>query len=162
MICIAKIVGPHGVHGSVRVLVFSDDPMGLANYKNLKDKNGKDFGIKKIRLLKGEVLVVKFDEIQDRTEAEAARGIELFVSREEMPDLDEDEFYINDLVALSVRSTKGDVLGVVKAVENHGAGYFLTLDTYPKISVPFTKEAVPELHIHEGYIVMNESFLSME
>lgn len=160
-ILIAKIVGPHGVHGSVRVLVYSDNPEGLQNYKPIRDKNDSVYTIKKLRLQKGEVVIVKFDEIRNRNEAEAARGIELYVSREQMPNLEEDEFYITDLVGLKVRSLSGEEIGVVKAVENHGAGDFLSIDTHPKISVPFTRAAVPEVHIKQGYIVMDESFLDL-
>ena len=160
-ILIAKIVGPHSLSGSVRVLVYSDNPEQLQRYKVLKASNGKAFTIKKARHLKGDMLVVKFEEISDRLEAEAARGIDLYVPRSQMPELEEDEFYINDLVGLKVRSLSGEEIGVVKNVENHGAGDFLTIDPFLTVAVPFTLAAVPEVHARDGYIVLDESFLTL-
>jgi 16S rRNA processing protein RimM len=161
-ICIGKIVGAHGVHGSVRVHVFSDDPECLLRYKHIIDSLGRSFKVKKMRPQKGNVVIVKFDGFQDRNQAEAARGIELFIDRDQMPKLTEDEFYINDLVGLKVRSLKGEVIGFVKAVENHGAGDFLTIDPFLKVCVPFTHKVIPEIHVSQGYIVLDEQYLVLD
>jgi 16S rRNA processing protein RimM len=161
-VCIAKIVGAHGVHGSVRVYVFSDNPERLLEYKKVYDNKGHIYSVKKLRVQKGNTVIVKFDEFSDRNQAEAARGIELFINREQMPDLPEDEFYVTDLVGLKVRSLKGEEIGTVKSVENHGAGDILTIDPFLKVAVPFTHKAVPEVHIREGYIVLDESFLTLD
>ncbi len=161
-VCIGKIVGAHGVHGAVRVHVFSDDPECLLRYKKLKDIHGNLYAVKKMRMLKGSLVVAKFDGISDRSQAEAFRGVELFVDRDQMPNLSEDEFYINDLVGLKVRNLKGEEVGFVKAVENHGAGDFLTIDPFLKVCVPFTLKAIPEVHIREGYIVLDEQYLILD
>lgn len=161
-ICIGKIVGAHGVHGGVRVHVFSDDSETFLQYKKLKDSQGRVFTAKKMRIQKGSVVIAQFEGITDRNMAEALRGVELFIGREQMPSLDEDEFYVNDLVGLKVQNLDGKWIGTIKAVENHGAGDFLTIDTFSKVCVPFTKAAIPEVHIHEGYIVLDEHFLELE
>jgi 16S rRNA processing protein RimM len=161
-VCIAKIVGAHGVHGSVRVYVISDNPECLLDYKRVKDTLGKTYTVKKLRIQKGNTVIVKFEELHDRNEAEAARGTELFIPRELMPDLEEDEFYITDLVGLKVRSLKGDEIGFVKAVENHGAGDLLIIDPYLKLAFPFTRSVIPEVHVRDGYIVLDEHFLTLD
>ncbi|MBP6985122.1 MAG: 16S rRNA processing protein RimM [Alphaproteobacteria bacterium] len=161
-ICIGKIIGAHGVHGAVRVHVFSDDPESLFRYKKLKDAQGHLFTAKKMRMQKGSVVIVRFDGVSDRNMAEALRGLELFVGRDQMPSLTEDEFYINDLVGLKVQNLKGEWIGKVKAVENHGAGDFLSIEPFLKVCVPFTKAAIPEVYIRQGYLVLDESFLVMD
>lgn len=161
-ICIGKIVGAHGIHGGVRIHVYSDDPECLLRYKNMSDAKGVVFKAKKLRLQKGSVVIVRFDGISTRNQAEELRGVELFISRDQMPILSENEFYINDLIGLKVRNLNGEEIGYVKAVENHGAGDFLTIDPFLKVCVPFTKMAVPEVHIQQKYIVLDENFLQVD
>lgn len=161
-ICIGKIIGAHGVHGGVRVHVFSDDPECLLRYKKLTDAQGRPYTAKKMRIQKGSVIIIRFDGVTDRNMAEALRGTELFVNRADMPKLTEDEFYINDLVNLKVRNLAGAEIGYVKAVENHGAGDFLTIDPFLKVCVPFTRKAIPEVNIREKYIVLDESYLVLD
>lgn len=57
--------------------------------------------------------VVRFDGVDDRDAAEALRGAELVVESGELPELDDDRYYIHDLVGCRVRDTHGDELGEV-------------------------------------------------
>lgn len=156
-ICIGTISGAHGVHGAVRVRVYSDDPEGLLRYKKLKDQEGRLFTVKKLRIQKGHTAIVKFEDISDRNEAEGLSNRNLYISRAQMPELENDEFYITDLIDLEVRTLTGEVKGFVVRVENNGAGDYLILSHEPNATLPFTHEAVPEVHVLEGYIVIDES-----
>lgn len=157
-ICIGTITGAHGVHGAVRIRVYSDDAECLLNYKKLKDHEGRLFTVKKLRIHKGQIAIVKFNEVGNRTQAEELSQAELFINRSQMPDLELDEFYITDLIGLKVKSSKGVELGTIKSVENNGAGDFLTLAEKPT-TIPFTHEAVPEVYVKEGYVVIDEDAL---
>ena len=107
-ILMAKVGAPHGIKGEVRVKAFGNPEM-LDQYGELRDSSGRKFRIKRMRVQKN-VLVVKFEGINTRSEAEALNGTELFVSRDSLPELpDEDEFYITDLAGLAVRNPDGDV-----------------------------------------------------
>lgn len=160
-ICIGTIIGAHGVHGAVRVRVYSDNPDCLLKYKNLKDAQGRLFHIKKLHVLKDQISVVKFDGVQDCNEAEELKGIDLFISRDQFVDLEPDVFYIADLVGLKVKTTAGKIIGEVQAVENHGAGDFLTIFPNVKDCIPFTHEAVPEVNFSEGYIIIDERYIDV-
>lgn len=161
-LCIGTITGAHGVHGAVRIRVYSDDVESILKYKTLKTSTGDIFTVKKLRLHKDNIVIVKFDEISNRNAAEEVSGVELFINRSQLPELDQEEFYINDLIGLRVRTSNGNEVGTIKTVENYGAGYFLTLHERPKASIPFTHVAVPEIHIKEGYIIIDEQALVEE
>jgi 16S rRNA processing protein RimM len=79
-----------------------------------------------------------------KEDADALRGIDLFATREQLPQAEDDEFYYADLIGLAVFDTGGTELGTVKHVMDHGAGDLLEVQG-PKLKdtvlVPFTKAA---------------------
>jgi 16S rRNA processing protein RimM len=70
--------------------------------------------------------------------------------------VEEDEFYLTDLIGLRVETADGTVLGKVKAVQNFGAGDILEIGSSPGRKdwyLPFTREIVPIVDIEGGKIV---------
>lgn len=154
-----RIGGAHGIKGEVRIQSFTEDPMALAGYGPLATvKAGLTIEIEAARLA-DKMLVARLKGVTDRTAAERLNGIELFVDRDKLPATDdEDDFYHADLVGLEARLTDGAIIGKVIAVPNYGAGDLLEVrndrsgDTF---LYPFTKAAVPEVHVKQGYIVID-------
>ena len=101
-------------------------------------------------------LVARAREVATREDAEALRGLELYVPRDALPPPDEDEFYLADLIGLRAVTPDGAELGRIKSVQNFGAGDLLEIapETGPTWWLPFTKEAVPEVRIAEGLVVV--------
>jgi len=120
-ILLAQIGAPHGIKGEVRVKPFGEPDM-LDQYGKLETKEGKKFKIKRMRPQKN-MMVVKFEGVNTREEAEALNRVELFIDRTKLPELEEeDEFYIEDLIGMDVLDESGVQLGTVLAVPNFGAG----------------------------------------
>src|SRR3546814_7057161 len=71
-----------------------------------------------------------------------------------------DLFYYTDLVGLKVATTAGQDLGEISAVHNYGAGDMLEVKTASGRSamVPFTDDAVPEVDIAGGRVVVEPAF----
>jgi len=102
-------------------------------------------------------LVARVAEAEDRAQAEGLRGLELYIARAALPAAADDEFYLVDLIGLSARDRSGALVGAVKAVDNFGAGDLLEIAPAGGGSswwLPFTKDAVPEVRIAEGSIVI--------
>ena len=95
-------------------------------------------------------------EVATREEAEALRGLALYVPRDLLPPPDEDEFYLADLIGLAAVSPTGEPVGRIKSVQNFGAGDLLEIapETGATWYLPFTLEAVPEVKIGEGVVVV--------
>jgi len=123
-VMLAAVTGAHGVTGEVRLKIFAQD---LASLKKYKIFNDGALTLKKIRPHKIGA-VARFEEITDRNMAEAARGTQLLVPAEALPELDEDEFYYSDLMGLSCVSEESDTIGKVCAVEDYGAGVILEVE----------------------------------
>src|SRR5438045_2051882 len=60
--------------------------------------------------------VAKFRHLNDMTEAETARGFEIWVSEDQIPPLQEGQYYTEDIVGLRVVSDKGQDYGLVREV----------------------------------------------
>ena len=101
------------------------------------------------RVAKGGV-VARAREIETREQAEAARGLQLYIPPRRLPPAgDEDEFYVADLMGMDVVSLEGDLLGQVRSVRDFGAGDLLEVAAVAGESwwLPFTREAVPEVQV---------------
>lgn len=162
-VCIGKIVGVHGIKGEVKVKSFTEVDTNLDKYGPVENKDGsKHFDIKVIGHSK-ELLRVKIKGIDDRTTAESLQGTELYISREVLPELETDEFYLEDLIGLKVllQENKAQV-GTVALVYNFGAGDVLEIkSTEGELTmIPFNKQYVPEVNIKDGYIIVESVLLN--
>lgn len=159
------VVGaPHGVRGECRLKSFTGDPMSVADYGTLFAADGRAFEIEDGRFLKDDLLVVRFEGVNDRDVVAKLTGTELFVDRANLPETEEeDEYYHADLIGLAVVDAAGETLGSVLAVQNHGAGDILEIrpvEGGPTWLLPFTKAAAPGVDPVAKRIVIEPGFLS--
>ncbi len=149
-------MGAQGLKGEVKAKIFTAAPDALPRYGKLHARDGRTFTITAFRPSKQGEAVIAFAEVKDRNTAEALKGTELFVSRDALPEPDEDEFYHADLVGLEARDSEGRVLGKVVAVHNFGASDVieLTRDDGDSVHLAFTRETVPVIKIADGYIIV--------
>lgn len=154
---LAVIGAAHGIRGEVKVKSFTSDPTALGDYGPLRSHDGRIFTVSTIRPVRNGV-VVRFKEIADRDAAEGLAGTQLFIGRAALPDdLDEDEFYHADLIGLTVRDRLGETIGTVTAIHDFGAGDVVEVRSGKRAAmmVPFSVAAIPEVHVGEGFIVID-------
>lgn len=154
LIILAQIGAPHGIKGEVRVKPFGDPEM-LDQYGKLETQDGRTFKIKRMRPQKN-MLVVKFEGVNTREEAEALNRVELFIDRAKLPEPEEDEFYVSDLIGMKVM-INGGTAGLVKDVPNFGAGDMIEIEPQSggaSYYLPFTEEVVPEIDFENGALVV--------
>lgn len=120
-ITIAKILTAHGVRGFVKLRVFLEEPADISSYDPIRDDKGKAYKIKLKNPVKGD-WVAEIEGITDRNDAEKLRGMELYISRDQLPEIEEDELYIEDLIGCAAIDKIGTVLGEVVDFQNFGAG----------------------------------------
>ncbi len=138
-VVLAAIAGAHGLAGEVRLKLFADD---LSGYSSL---NGGALTLLSLRSGNNGA-IARFREITDRTAAEARRGTELWVPRDQLPPLAEGEYYHADLLGLAVVSSDGDALGHIVAIDDFGAGDVIEIErpNGKRFMVPMQPHAVPE------------------
>jgi len=166
-ICLGAFAGAHGVKGEAKIKTFTEAPENIAAYGPVTSEDGKlRFTLTRVKALKDGFVLVRAPEIKSREDAEALKGVRLYVDRSVLPAPDEDEFYLDDLVGLAAADEDGASLGAVSAVYNFGAGDLLELADIPGVKgvtlVPFTKEAVPAVDLAARRLTIARAALAGE
>ncbi len=132
-ILVGKIVAPQGIRGEVRVQTFSQNP---SDFKTLRVFSNV-FAIGDFKFVRtvpnSTVIIAKINGINDRNAAEALRGTELYIERNALPDLKENEYYQADLIGFDV-VRNGQKIGIVDCFQNYGAGDIIELDNGDMVS----------------------------
>jgi len=155
-ICVGVVTGPQGVQGAVRIKSFTDVPEDVAGYGPLEDETGRrQFDLHLCGVAKG-VLIARLPGIEDRDQAEALRGLRLYLPRSALPQPEAEEYYHADLIGLDAVLGDGTRVGRVRAIYDFGAGDTLELarDGAPPLLVPFTRAIVPIVAPAEGRLVL--------
>jgi 16S rRNA processing protein RimM len=158
LILVAQAAGAFGVKGELRITPYTQDPAALVGYKTLlREDGGVALTLTGGRVAAGS-LIAGAREVATREQAQALRGLRLYIERASLPEPDEDEYYLADLVGLAAQAPDGTPLGQVRSVQNFGAGDLLEIappDHGPTWWAPFTLAVVPEVRLAEGLIVID-------
>ncbi|MEM6812543.1 MAG: ribosome maturation factor RimM [Pseudomonadota bacterium] len=144
-ICVAKIATAHGVRGLVKLHVFVEELTILDKplFKN-EETNETISLILKNKTAKHWLAEIK--GVSDRDAAENLRGTELYLSKSDLPKLDDGEFYLSDLVGFE--AVENDtIIGKVIATHNFGAGDLLEIQPQGAESfyLPYSDETILEI-----------------
>jgi 16S rRNA processing protein RimM len=157
LILVGRVAGAFGVRGELRISTYTADPLALVGYGELKREDGAPaLKLTQARAVK-DGIVARSASVTSKEQADALRGLRLYIPREALPEPDEDEFYLADLIGLSALSPDGEALGRIKAVHDFGAGDLLEIDPgqgRPTWQVAFTREAVPEIDVAAGRLTV--------
>jgi len=157
-ICVGAFAGAFGVTGEVRIKSFCTEPTDIATYGPLTTEDGKvEYRVTLTRPVAGG-LGARVAGVTTREQADALRGVSLFVDRARLPSLPDDEFYHADLIGLEAVDTGGAAVGKVAAVHNHGAGDILEISSTRHKSallLPFTKAIVPNVDLSAGRLIVD-------
>jgi len=140
MVEIFQVIGSFGIKGGLKIRSYTDD---LSFYQKVYDEfqNEYDLSVKK----HGTSEVVFLSGINDRNASDTLRGKIFYVSRNELKKLEENQFYIHDLIGQTVSVQDTAKTCKIISFQNYGAGDLIELsfegDTY---LVPFTKQNFPE------------------
>ena len=141
----------------MRIKSFTEVPEAIASYGPLEDETGRrQFDPNLCGVAKG-VVIVRFLGIEDRDQAEALRGLHLYLPRSALPQPEAEEYYHADLIGLDAVLADGTPVGRVRAIYDFGAGDTLELarDGGPPVLVPFTRAVVPIVAPAEGRLVLD-------
>ena len=157
-VVVGRLGRPHGVKGEINVEVLTDEPeKRFQTQTKLSIQNSqKSLTVKSARASQKKLLVT-FEEIQDRTQAEEYKGqyLTLDLEESEIP-TDGDEFYDQQLIGLKAKDNNQTVLGEVIDVIHGSAQDLLVIRTpdNKEVLVPFVDEIVPEVNISEKTMII--------
>jgi 16S rRNA processing protein RimM len=163
-VIVGRIGKAHGLRGDLTINVRTDEPerrFAAGAVLGVEAPSGSATTLRTLTVAShrwhSSVLLVRFEEIPDRTAAEAARGILLHASIApgESPE-DPDEYYDHQLVGLAAYDVSGTALGEVTGLVHGGAQDLLAVRTPDgrDTLVPFVKALVPEVDLAARRVVI--------
>ncbi|WP_306479791.1 ribosome maturation factor RimM [Mediterraneibacter sp.] len=150
---VGAITSTHGIRGEVKVFPTTDDPARFKKLKKVILDMGKrqiEMEIQSVRFFK-QFVIVKFKGIDNINDVEQYKGGALFVNREDAVRLEENEYYIADLIGMDVFTQEGH-FGVVKDVMETGANevYIIDSDAHGEVLVPAIRQCIEEVDVENG------------
>ncbi|MGB9824349.1 MAG: ribosome maturation factor RimM [Candidatus Hydrothermia bacterium] len=153
---VGKIVKAFGLRGELKVHpeVFLEDFLLFNKFLVISQKGGKKhLTVESIRRGAGDSLIVKFKEIDSREMAEKLKGFKLLVYEEELPETQEEEFYIKDLIGCSIFEDDKNLGQVVDYLNQGLSGSLVVISQDEReVFIPFVKRYVKAVDISKKTI----------
>jgi 16S rRNA processing protein RimM len=137
---VGRIVNTHGLKGQIKVEVLTDFEQRLAKGRRLRLKD--DWVTVEASQWQDKRMLVKLSGIDSIDAAKALQWEYLYAAPGEEIELEEDEFFVEDLVGMKVVTVDGDELGEVEAVEAYPAQDILIIG---ELMIPFVEQFVKKV-----------------
>ena len=156
-VTVGRIAKPHRVRGELAVQNSSDNPERWVPGAVLFDASGRVFTVRTVRP-HGERLLVTFEEIGDRTAAEAVAGTELLIPESWLPALPEGRWWSHQVEGLRVLTESGRALGTIEEVLPYPAQdlWRVVADDGSETLVPAVGDLVVSVDIAGGRAVVRD------
>lgn len=155
LVRIGKILKPHGVRGTLKVMPMTDDK---TRYDYLEEVYIQSrHGVKEFKVLgaryQDKFILLDLEEINSMTEAECYLGNFLAIDKKDRMPLSENSYYIDDLVGLKVYE-KDTYLGVLADVMQPGANdvYVVSLENGKELLLPAIKSVIKAVDLLSGRV----------
>jgi 16S rRNA processing protein RimM len=150
---IGKVIGAVGIRGEIKIFHDSGESERLADVETLW-LGARRYAVASYRLMK-KIPIFKLEGLDDRNEAEALAGAEVFVAESDVPALEEGRFYVRDLIGLTVIDEALGVLGTVTEIIDNPANDILEVAPTggaAPILIPLVDQFVIEADVVHGTI----------
>ena len=143
LICVGHILGPQGVKGWVKIFSNTSPRENIVSYSPWLVEWGTE--LKQINVegrVQGKYVIARLEGIEDRSQADELIGRQLFIRQEQLPSLDEGEYYWSDLTGLKVLSLQGDDLGQIESMLETGASDVMVVKGDRERLIPFVMDDI--------------------
>jgi len=150
---VGVISSTHGVRGEVKVFPTTDDVTRFRQLKKVYLDTGREMlplEIQNVKFFK-QFAILKFKGIDNINDIEKYRGKSLMIDREDAVDLDEDEYFIADMIGMKVCTEDGSEFGTLKDVMETGANDVYIIDSmeHGEVLIPAIRECILDVDMDE-------------
>ena len=155
---VGVITSTHGLRGEVKVFPTTDDPSRFLDLEEVILVSGKGEQQKKIRSVKffKKFVILGFEGWDRIEDVERLRGTSLVIDRKDAIPLEEGEFYVADLIGLSVRTEEGREIGRLREVIETGSNdvYAVSREGQKDLLLPAIAGCILDVRPEEGYMTV--------
>lgn len=164
-VCLGKVASAHGVKGLVKLVPYGEDITLIESLSPVYtgEKSSETLSVK-IQNTAGKHVLASIDGCTNRDQVEKLRGTELWVERNALPAIEnDDEFYVEDLIGLEVRDDQKKTVGRIVKVDNFGGGDLLDVkpDHGQSAYIPFRDPYVGDINTQEGWLALTRDGLDL-
>lgn len=156
---VGVITSTHGIKGEVKVFPTTDDINRFEYLKEVYLDTGIDYKPLKIQGVKyfKKLIILKFKDINDINDIERYKGKDLLIPRDEAIELNEDEFFIFDLIDSEVYTEDGFKLGILTEVLTSAANDVYVIKTMDnkELLLPSIKECILNVNTDKKRITVH-------
>lgn len=156
-VAVGRVTRAHGVHGEVAVMVISEVPERFRAGATVWAEDGRALTVSASRS-HGDRLLVRFDGVADREQADALRGTLLVVPETASPELPEGSWWDHQIVGCEVTTDAGRSLGTVRDVIHTAANDVWSVVDADETEtlIPVIADVIVEVDVGAGRIVVRE------
>ena len=159
MLQVGVITQTHGVRGEVKVFPTTDDVNRFKKLKQVILDTGKEtmpLEIQSVKFFK-QFVILKFKGIDNINDIEKYKRCSLYVTREHAVALEEDEYFIADMIGMEGCTEDGNIFGTLKDVIETGANdvYVIENAEHGEVLVPAIKECIRSVDIEKGQMMIH-------
>lgn len=156
---VGVIANTHGIRGEVKVYPTTDDVVRFKDLKKVILDTGKekiDLEVQNVKFFKN-MAILKFKGIDNINDIEKYKGKDLLINREDAVELEEDEFYLADVLDAKVVTEDGEEFGVIADILETGANDVFVVETKEgkEILFPVTKECILDIDTEEKIVTVH-------
>lgn len=144
--CIGKIINTHGIKGELKVEPYTFDNKRFSKLKSVYVGNDlKEFLIKKVRV--NDFVYITFEGFENINDVLNLKGLEIYIKDEDRLDLEEDQYYISDIIGKKVYDTEDNYIGILKNVLEYPANDVFIIESDDKsiYQIPAVKEFIKKI-----------------
>ena len=156
---VGVITTTHGVRGEAKVYPTTDEPERFVELDYVLLDTGRELRkleIKNVKFFKN-LVILKFKGVDNINDIEKYKGRDLWIPRKEGQELEEDEYYIADLLGMSVVLEDGQEFGTLKDVMETGANDVYIIDSaeHGEVLLPAIKECILDVDLEKNVMTIH-------
>tara|TARA_B100001094_G_C18179646_1_gene800117 strand:- start:2241 stop:2756 length:516 start_codon:yes stop_codon:yes gene_type:complete len=158
LVPIGSIVKHHGLKGDLKVFLYNEDSETLVSGITFWIKDNNEFVPFNLELTKGSKsnFLIKIKDLDNRESCSFLLKKEIYVSRSNFPDINEDEFYINDVIGFDVQNETGKAYGFLKDILLIASREILLVEYQDKeIMIPNVEDFVKLFDFENKIVIIN-------
>ncbi|MBN1314979.1 MAG: 16S rRNA processing protein RimM [Anaerolineales bacterium] len=153
---IGRITRPHGIRGEIRVEIHTEQPDRFITLERVLvgETELLPMTVESARFHQN-VIILKLGNCDTRTQAEGLKGKKLLIPIEEAIPLEEDEYFLFQLIGLEVQTEEKQVLGeIVDIIETGANDVFVVDGPSGQLLLPDIPEVILDVNLDDGIVIV--------
>lgn len=156
---VGVITTTHGIRGEVKVFPTTDDPARFEELKQVMLDTGRallPLEIQNVKYFK-QYVILKFKGIDNINDIEKYTKCPLLVSREDAVELEEDEYFMADMIGMNVYTDEGEEFGKLTDIMETGANdvYVISTESHGEVLIPAIKDCILDINTEEHKMIIH-------